>query len=228
MHDHDDATESTMGGRALPSMAVRPRLQMACASDTPASLLPAHMILSSAARMVAMSADGVVLEIPSPPETTLLGSTAAITFPSIDGTSSFVSEVTAVDERPDGSVHVTVATPDTILAGNRRAAVRVPVPPDTVEATLVLCAARGKVKPIDISLGGLLVELDPLRAQSLEVGSIVSVRLAFEPIALLVDAEVRRREGRRFGLLFVTDIAAPPPELSKIMWKLQRTRLPSR
>ena len=208
-------------------MAVLPRLQMACASDTPASLLAAHMTLSSAGRMVTVSDGGVVLVIPNPPEAKLLGTTAAVTFPSSDGTSSFVSEVTAVQDMPDGSARVTLATPQTLMAGNRRAAVRVPVPPDTVKATLMLCAARGHVKPIDISLGGLLIELDPLRAQSLEVGATVSLRLTLEPLELLIDAEVRRRDGRRFGLLFVTD-GPPHPLMSKIMWKLQRTRLPTR
>ncbi len=222
--------------RALRSLVV-PLLQVACSSKTPVSLMAAHMSVSCTGRLCSASDDGVLIEIPNPPDGTLLGSTAAVTYPSNDGTKGFVSEITAVDtgQGPAGGTNggtngaiVTLAIPARLQAGTRRSAVRVPVPPGSLTAAIVQGeGVRGGVQPVDISLSGLLIEMDALRAQRVEVGAVLSLRLTHGSLELLLQCEVRRKDGRRFGLLF--DTAGPVAgRMAKIMWRLQQDRLLSR
>ncbi len=217
---------STKADEALRSM-VLPMLRAACNSQTPVALMAAHMSLSCTGRLRSASEEGVVIEIPNPPDGTLLGSTAAVTYPSNDGTKGFVSEITGVDQTSTGETLATLAIPQRLRAGTRRSAVRVPVPPGTLTAMLVQGdGLRGNVLPVDISLTGILIEMDALRAQRLAVGTTLSLRIALGSLELLLQCEIRRKDGRRLGLLFVAD--GPPPErMAKIMWRLQQDRLSS-
>ncbi len=224
--DGDDApsfdTEPSLGSLVLPM------LQVACLSKTPVAVMAAHMSLSCTGRLKSASPEGVVIEIPNPPDGTLLGSTAAVTFHSGDGTKGCVAEITGIDKTPDGDTLATLALPAQLRAGTRRSAVRVPVPPDTLVAAIVLGdGVRGTVLPVDISLTGILIELDALRAQRVRVGMQLSLRIALSTVELLLKCEVRRKDGRRLGLLFATD-GPPPKRLTKIMWRLQQDRLLSR
>ncbi|MGH1347571.1 MAG: PilZ domain-containing protein [Nannocystales bacterium] len=205
---------------------VLPVLQVACLSKTPVALMAAHMSLSCTGRFRSASSDGVVVELPNPPDGTLLGSSAAVTFPSGGGTKGFASEVIGVDKTPEGETLATLALPEQLTAATRRSAVRVPVPPDTLVAAVVQGdGVRGNVVPIDISLTGILVELDALRAQRVSVGAHLSLRIALGSLELLLQCEVRRKDGRRMGLLIITD-GPPPKRMAKIMWRLQQDRLP--
>lgn len=222
-----DASAPSREDQALQSLVV-PLLQVACNSDTPVAVMAAHMSLSCSGRLRSVSTAGVVVEIPNPPDGVLLGSTAAVTFPSNDGTKGFVSPITTVETGPAGETLATLALPDRLRAGTRRSAVRVPVPPGTLTALLVQGdGVRGKVRPVDISLSGILIEMDALRAQRLEVGAAVSLRVALGSFELLLSCEVRRKDGRRLGLLFVAD-GPPPKRLAKLMWRLQQDRLLAR
>ena len=207
-------------------MQVLGRLTIACASDTPASFLAAHMSLSCAGRLHSATADGVVIEIPNPPEGELVGSLAAVTFPVGDTMVSFESEVVAVARDGDALLRATLVLPDDLTSGNRRSAVRVPVPRGTVTAA-IHGADDVAVQAIDLALTGVLIEVDANHADELHVGEIVSLRLSIGTIRIVQEAEVRRRDGRRFGLLFLSG-DAPPQQMTQIMWRLQKARMPSR
>ncbi len=222
----DDAPSPTADS-ALRSV-VLPMLQVACLSKTPVAVMAAHMSLSCTGRLCSASSDGVVLELPNPPDGTLLGSSAAVTFPSGDGTKGFVSEIIAVEKPPGGPTVATLTLPEQLRAGTRRSAVRIPVPPETLTAAIVHGdGVRGTALPVDISLTGILIELDALRAQRVAVGAQISLRIALGSLELLLNCEVRRKDGRRLGLLIVTD-GPPPKRMAKIMWRLQQDRLLSR
>jgi hypothetical protein len=226
--DEDDEESGVDKPPHDPVLEVLGRLQIACANDSPASMLAAHMSLSCAGRLRSASSDGVIFEIPNPPETTLLGATAAVAFSAGQGTSSFVTTIDEVAADPDGSLLVTLALPESLRIGDhRRSTVRIPVPRGTVTAAIVEGPARGPVTAIDISLLGILLEVDAERAATLRVGDTLTLRLAFNTIQALVHAEVRRSEGRRFGLLFATE-GDPPERMTQIMWRLQQARLPRR
>jgi hypothetical protein len=222
-----EGAPSTTAEEALRSMVV-PLLQVACTSQTPVAVMAAHMSLSCSGRLRSASSDGVVIEIPNPPDGVLLGSTAAVTFPSNDGTKGFVSEITGVDEGAGGEVLATLAVPDRLRTGTRRSAVRVPVPPGTLTAMIVHGdGVRGNVLPVDISLTGILIEMDALRAQRIDVGTTLPLRVGLGSLELLLQGEVRRKDGRRLGLLFVAD-GLPLESMAKIMWRLQQDRLLTR
>lgn len=213
--------------RPTQALEVLGRLTIACASDSPASLMAAHMSLSCAGRLRSASADGVVVEIPNPPETELRGCTAAVTFPVGETMTCFLSQITEVADDSDGPMLVTLALPEELRIGNRRSTVRVPVPRGILNAAIVHGPARGSVEAVDISLLGILIEIDAERTSALRVGDTVPVRLSVGTIQILLDAEVRRQDGRRFGLLFPTG-DGPPPQMTQIMWRVQAVRLPSR
>lgn len=210
------------------ALAVLGRLQAASASQSPVSVMAAHMSLSCAGSLQSATADGIEIEIPNPPTaTTLLGCTAAVSFPIGGKTAGFVADVTAVDLQADGTLLATLALPDDIRIGDRRTAVRIPVPKDALQVAVVGGDARGPTRPIDISLSGILIEVDARQAAAMPTGAVVLLSLARGPHDLRIEADVCRRDGLRLGLRFRCD-DGPPRRLTQIMWKLQEARLPSR
>lgn len=211
------------------TLAVLGRLQAACASDSNASLIAAHMSLSCAGRLRSATADGVVVEVPNPPrfEITILGSMAAVSFPIAAKMAGFVSEVTALKETTGGALLVTLALPDGLQVGERRSAVRIAVPRGTLRAALL---GDGKVQPIeavDISLTGILIEVGADDVESVVVGSDVTVRLTLGESELVVDAEVCRRDGNRFGLRYHSG-GTPPKGMARVIYAVQEARRPGR
>jgi hypothetical protein len=210
-------------------VAVLGRLQAACASDSNASLLAAHMSLSCAGRLRSASAAGVVIEIPNPPmsDVTLLGSTAAVSFPVGMQMAGFVARIIEIRLAPDGALMATLELPESLQIGDRRAAVRIAVPRETLTAAIVDGATRIAVRPIDVSLTGILIELDKRQLDVVKVGATVTLSLGLDSHEIVVDAEVCRRDGLRFGLRYVTE-DGPPRGMSQVIYRLQATRHPRR
>jgi hypothetical protein len=210
-------------------VAVLGRLQAACASDSNASLLAAHMSLSCAGRLRSASAAGVVIEIPNPPmsDVTLLGSTAAVSFPVGLQMAGFVARIIEIRLAPDGALMATLELPESLQIGDRRAAVRIAVPRETLTAAIVDGATRIAVRPIDVSLTGILIELDKRQLDVVKVGATVTLSLGLDSHEIVVDAEVCRRDGLRFGLRYVTE-DGPPRGMSQVIYRLQATRHPRR
>jgi hypothetical protein len=210
-------------------VAVLGRLQAACASDSNASLLAAHMSLSCAGRLRSASAAGVVIEIPNPPmsDVTLLGSTAAVSFPVGLQMAGFVARIIEIRLAPDGALMATLELPESLQIGDRRAAVRIAVPRETLTAAIVDGATRIAVRPIDVSLTGILIELDKRQLDVVKVGATVTLSLGLDSQEIVVDAEVCRRDGLRFGLRYVTE-DGPPRGMSQVIYRLQATRHPRR
>lgn len=194
-----------MADDEIPRVPVLRQLQAACESHTNASLMAAHMTLSCLARMRAATAEGLVLEITNPPhsDVTLFGCAAALRFPSKRGVAGFVERITEVRELADGALQVTIAVPDRLQLDDRRAAVRIPVPRDTLRAAIISTAGRQAVIPVDISMTGILIEVDTSRRRVIELGQTLELQLVLGDEVLLVEAEVCRRDGDRYGLRYV-------------------------
>lgn len=198
------------------------RLQRACAHDAPISILPAHATLSCTGRLASASVDGVGVELPNPPEIEFEGALLEVTFPEGSGTAGFSSTVVRTTAGED-AITLVLTLPEQIRQESRRAAVRVPVPRGTVETTIVEGSGRGTVVPIDISLLGMLIEVDEEQRATLKIGDGFWLRLSLGRMQLLVEVEVRREEGRRLGLRFRWE-GPPPKQMGKIMWKIQEKR----
>lgn len=193
-----------------PPVPVLRQLQAACESHTNASLMAAHMTLSCLARMCAATAEGLVLEITNPPQSdvTLFGCAAAVRFPSKRGVAGFVERITEVRELTGGGLEVTIGVPERLQLDDRRAAVRIPVPRDTLRAAIINAAGRQAVSPVDISMTGILIEVDTSRRGAILLGQTLELQLVLPDESLgdevlLVEAEVCRRDGDRYGLRYV-------------------------
>ncbi len=210
-------------------VAVLGRLRAACASDTNASLMAAHMSLSCAGRLRSASQDGVVVEVPNPPtsDVTLLGSTAAVSFPVGTMVAGFVAEIVGVKLDPAGSLLATVALPAALQLNDRRSAVRIPVPRATLTATIVDDQSRYPARAVDISLTGILLEFDTRVPDPVAVGRSVALTLALGEHTVAVEADVCRRDRNRFGLRYRSD-DGPPKGLARVIYELQAARRPAR
>ena len=88
------------------------------------------------------------------------------------------------------------------------------------------------VEAVDMSVTGALVEFPGEEVPELAVGSRFKVKLRLEELSVALAAEVRRRYGKRYGLFF-SDILAeeqlkPPPELAKLVCRLEQIWLGSK
>ena len=213
--------DSNAPQREEQALQILGRLQIACAQDSPASLMAAHMSLSCVGRLRSATEAGVVLVIPNAAGLTLEGAVVVVSYSVGPATICFQSDVVAVEPQDEGSIQVTLSVPETLQRENRRAAVRIPVPRGSAEATIIRGASRGPVQILDLSLLGMLIEVEPEQTPSL--GDALVLRLVVGSMQVVLEAEVRRQDGRRFGLAFRTE-GPPPKQMSKIMWRIQEER----
>ncbi|MBL4684991.1 MAG: PilZ domain-containing protein [Nannocystaceae bacterium] len=187
------------------------------------------MSLSCAGRLRSATADGVVIEVPNPPtsETTLLGSLAAVSFPIAAKVAGFVSEIIGLDTAADSALLVTLRLPEQLQIGERRSAVRIAVPRGTLHAAIVRQGKPQSVIAVDISLTGILIEVERDQQESVVVGHAATLRLTQGESEVTIDADVCRRDGCRFGLRYRTG-AVPPPGLARVIYSIQQARRPRR
>ena len=205
------------------------RLQAACAANTPVSLLPAHMSLPCAGRLHSATVDGVLIEVENPPrlDFSLVGCAAAVRFPVGQQVAGFVEPITARESLPSGGLRVTVALPKRLHFDERRSAVRIPVPRDTLRATVLDDDDRRPIVPVDISLTGILIEVDATRRDAIGLGQSLSLELSLGEETLRIEAVVCRRDRDRLGLRYATE-ETKVPGLARIIYDLQAPLRPRR
>lgn len=220
MGDWEDmlaSAERQSGPRESPALL---HLRAISEMTTPVSLMAAHMALSCAGHLRAASPEGVVIELPHPPRDRLEGAVVAISFPVAGRTAGFTSAVAHVEERPDGSLAVTLALPEQIRHGQQRASVRVPVPPGTMRAAILRDESPHPVEAIDLSLKGILVEFREGEVPDIQQEHRRMMELSYQGDSVLIEAEARRRDGPRYGMLFILRDERPVG-LIRIVTKLQ-------
>ncbi len=195
-------------------------LASACETDAPASLLAAHMTLSCAGRMLSATPAGVTIELScAPPEPLLAGAACAVSFPLAGRNAAFTGRVTQTQEGPRGTYHVTIEPPTRIRYDEQRASVRVPVVEGVLGAAILKGESLQQVKAIDISLQGVLVEFRSGEVPDILEGHRRMVALKLGERKVLLEAEVRRRDGARYGMRFILR-DKPPRELIRIISEL--------
>lgn len=220
MGDWEDMFASARRQSAPRETQALARLRAACELSTPVAMMAAHMALSCSGHLRSASPAGVVVDIPHPPRDPLLGALVALSFPAGGKAAGFTSSITDLEEHEDGSVSVTLSVPDRIQLGQQRASVRVPVPPGTVSAAILHGESLQAVLAIDISLHGILIEFPEGHVPDIEEGHRRMVALKLEGKSVLLEAEVRRRDGARYGMYFILR-GERPSALTSILSKLQ-------
>jgi hypothetical protein len=179
-------------------------LQAACDTEPPASLMVAHMALSCAGYLRAATHEGVRVELPNAPRDVIEpGAMAAVSFPLAGKSMGFTSRVLEVETTDTGTLRVTLDVPEALQAGNNRASVRIPVPDKTLSVAFVQGEKPELVQPIDLSLHGILIEFPADRVPDISAGHRRMIVLKLGDRKVLLEAEVRRRDGARYGLAFI-------------------------
>jgi hypothetical protein len=114
---------------------------------------------------------------------------------------------------------VTLELPQRIRHDEQRASVRVPVVEGALGAAILKGESLHQVKAIDISLHGILVEFRAGEVPDLAEGHRRMVALKLGARKVLLEAEVRRRDGARYGMRFVLR-DKPPRDLIRMISEL--------
>jgi hypothetical protein len=192
-------------------------LSSACETDAPASLLAAHMALSCSGRLRSAAPAGVVVELScAPPEPLLAGAACAVSFPLAGRNAAFTGRVVATADGPRGTYLVTIEPPTRIRYDEQRASVRVPIVDGSLGAAILKGENLQQVKAIDISLQGVLIEFRGAEVPDIQEGHRRMVALKLGDRKVLLEAEVRRRDGARYGMRFILR-DKPPRELIRII-----------
>ena len=111
-------------------------------------------------------------------------------------------------------------------AANRREAFRVPVIDDSGLEISLNAGDQCQVKPTNISMTGVFVDLQNDSLINIKLGDEFQVKLALNKLSIDLDAVVRRQDGDGFGLFFPMSMKGghvnPPPVLRQIVMELQR------
>ena len=193
------------------------------ASDTeaPVSLMVAHMAMSCTGKLRGAIESGVVIELSSaPPEPINVGDRCAVTFPLAGRSAGFTSRVLSSVDGKGGRVLVTVEPPEKIQPSEQRMSVRVPVPLGALAVAVMNGESPRSVKPIDLSLDGILIEYPDGEDPDIEIGHRRVLVLERGKHKVLAEAEVRRQAGQRFGLLFMFH-EGRPKDMIRIVAELQ-------
>jgi hypothetical protein len=197
-------------------------LQTASESHAPAALMSASMAMSCPGRLKSATSEGVVLEFVRPPPGAIsAGDACAVTFPLGGRTVGFMARALAFDQDAGGRSWVTLALPERIQHTEQRLAVRIPVPPDSLDAVLHVGDGAYAVEPIDLSMHGVLVEVPAAAAAEIRPGHRRMIELQLHRHEIVLECEVRRIDGLRLGLLFIQRDERPKV-LAKIMSELQK------
>lgn len=196
-------------------------LETASETEPPVSFIAAHMNLSCPGYLRDATAEGLFVELPHPPPDSIeVGAIAAIRFAIAGKAAGFTSRVEETKEIGDGVLRLRMAIPPKIRTDEQRATVRIPVPGETLAAAILDGETPVAVRPIDISLSGMGIALrdDRLAELALEHRRMIVLKLGRHKV--LLEVEVRRQDGQRFGLAFVLR-EDRPAALVKIVSKLQ-------
>ena len=110
----------------------------------------------------------------------------------------------------------------------RRKAFRVPLRvARDLSAVLEYQEISSIVKPVNISLTGILVGFDKDDAYDLPIGSEVNLTLKFQSETAKISGKIVRRDGNRYGIFFLNSSAGgndlhAPGSLRKMVRKLER------
>ncbi len=176
------------------------------------------------ARLVLMSGHMIRIHVFEPTQELRVGTSALVFFSYRGESRAFFS--TLVDHRLETSsvgAQLALRMPSELFGHEARRALRVPVDSSKgLSARVSLVRREGTLHaiPLDLSLTGILLEFGPEEDPELQLGTMVEVGLRLGEDEVTLPAEVRRRAGHRYGLMFAgivkNETVHPPPALERI------------
>jgi len=193
-----------------------------CRRDVRAFVVcPEHTAIASG-RFKRLMPQGVLLELDGPVDERTFPplALATVSFTSGGRARVFMAPILEVEAGDEGGAPlIRLALPDEIAGADGRTTFRVPITPEgALVARLLLGEGTSvEVRPLNISQSGILVELPGGTGLELAKGRVVEVelRLDEEEAAVQVEAVVRRRSGREYGLFFPLAVARGAHAASK-------------
>jgi hypothetical protein len=206
-------------------------LQECCSDRVPAIILNVESAtVYYHARMSFLTTRSVKLDLLEPVQEIHIGSHCCISFSFRGDSRAFVSKV--LEYRPasqSGPAELIVIIPSQLLGREARAAYRVPVAMNSGLSVRAFSPGDPRVShpiAIDISIAGILIEFLPEAEPHLPIGATIEMELRLGAEGAQLLAEVRRRDGHRYGLSFpgiLTPQGPRPPEpLRRIVQTLER------
>ena len=206
-------------------------LQECCSDQAPAIILNVESAtVYYHARMSFLMTRSVKLDLLEPVQEIRIGSHCCISFSCRGDSRAFVS--TVLEYRPaseSGPAELILEIPALLLGKEARAAYRVPVAMNSglsVQAFSPGDRPVSRPTAIDLSIAGILIEFLPDVEPHLPIGAKIDLELRLGADVAQLSAEVRRRDGHRYGLSFpgvLTPRGPHPPEpLRRIVQALER------
>jgi hypothetical protein len=212
-------------------------LRECCSYQAPAIILNAEGGLVCHARLTSLSSDSVTLDVISEEKIEPPFKRCCISFVYRGDTRAFYAAVREHRQNlPPQLPQLVFEIPLGLLETEARAAFRVPIGEKSELPVRVATkdALSWAVRPVDLSLTGILIEFTAAEDPDLPIGAETEVELRLRNEVVRLKGEVRRRDKHRYGLFFLEvaskhGIKAPKPlrntvEALERSWLLLRVR----
>ncbi len=220
--------ETSPAGRA------RSVLSECCTFLAPAILMERDSGERIAARFGGLGEDEVRFDLEPGSSPVRLRPLAAclVSFPHRSGAGVFIARVRRIDEpaSSDACRQLVTDLPRDVACNELRSAERIATPQDCGLRVRLIGGggAPVEVQPLDLSTGGVLIELECVGGPAVEAWSDLEVEMELGDERARVSARVERREGPRLALSFPKSLVdgrpAPPPELRQLTLALRAAR----
>jgi len=225
---------------AIDSADISRTLWEFCVNGAPAVVITLDERGVYQARFVSMSKDSVTLDLLTEPAegTFSPDSVCSVSFHLGNRAGIFLATVRElVPPRAAPQAHSLVLNlPRLVIRGETRRTFRLPVAQDLGVNVTLVDERGGQLTPrlLDISLGGMLVEFPIGQDPEFESGTSVRAEIRHRNHNVRLQGEIRRRERRQYGILFVDILQEgnidPPEALRTILkaiearWQEERAR----
>ena len=133
-------------------------------------------------------------------------SICCVSFPYAASYCALLGHLVTIRRFESGYVHCVISVPNHLTVTNLRRSFRVPVPENSGLKTTIHTPAnqKFKVNTCGVTEGGLEIEIPLTEIHDLAVGMAIDVELSFRDQIIKRTAEIRRVDGKRYGLAFMS------------------------
>lgn len=206
-------------------------ITLLCGIKKPASLVLPTRDLILRARFTGEDSLHIRLALIFPPEELYFdpNESCAVVFSSAGRTFLFTADIKSYAVNEDGIPQVTLTKPGEIASGEARNSFRVPLHRDTrLQVTVESDQGKWSPRPVDISLGGILMDFQDSRIPEFEEDASIMVTLKLGDQKTELEGFVGRRDGTCYAAYFVEALRqlrdgkrTAPAKISRIVDRLE-------